>query len=164
MLISAKTLESLNRYVQTLFAGNAKIDNLYYNLKYKGFNRLADAIHKPVAHVMGDWADEVTDMMDENGVRPVRLGLPDEVKEYSVSECFDELVKYFDELYDATKVLIDAADMADDIAVKIFLEGILEKKILVFRKQAYEWKKGLEGLGDEHKFNIHIDDYTHYIK
>ena len=37
MAIAKETCELLNRYVKELFAGNAKIDNLYYNLKYNSF-------------------------------------------------------------------------------------------------------------------------------
>lgn len=163
MAMTVKVCDILNHYVQELFAGNAKIDNLYYNLKFKGYNNLADAIHEPVAHIMGELADRVTDLMDSNDARPVRYGLGDEIKEYSAEECFKELKSYFDKLVSITYKVIEEADMENDLEVKIFMEDFLNSCVMKYRKQSHEWDDAINKLGAD-DFNIHINDYTHYIK
>ena len=163
MAIAKETCELLNRYVKELFAGNAKIDNLYYNLKYKGYNNLADAIHEPVAHIMGELADRVTDMMDSLDARPVRYGLGDEIAEYEAEQCFEELQKYFDYLVEITYKVIEEVEMSEEYEVKIFMEDFLNSKLMPYRKQSHEWYRAIKSLGAE-TFNIHIGDYTHYIK
>ena len=82
MLITEKTEESLNRILQVLFGGNAKIDNLCYNLQHLYLNNLADAIHAPVAHKLPELADHVSDFMDKLGGRPVRYGTTDYSEKY----------------------------------------------------------------------------------
>ena len=163
MKMSEQTRESLNRFVQELFNGNARIDNLYYNLTYKNQARLADSIHEPVAHVLGEWADEVTRLMDRLGARAVRYGLEDHNKEYGVKEVFADLSQYFEHLGIVAGKIIEDADMSGDIEVRIFMEDFLNRRILPFRKQAEEWRQASEVL-DENTFNIHVDDYTHYLK
>lgn len=164
MLITPKTEESLNRLLQLLFGGNAKIDNLYYNLQAKSLNNLANAIHIPVAHVLPEMADKVSEMMDSLGARPVRYGSPDHNKKYDqAKDIFLELKNYFEELRVSIIRAIEDADLNDDVEVKIWLENFLVADILKYRKQAAEWLEAANWL-DEQSFNIHIADYTHYIK
>lgn len=162
MAMADEMVSTLNHYVQELFAGNAKIDNLYYNLKYKGYNNLADAIHEPVAHVMGELADRVTDMMDQNDARPVRYGLSDEIEQLEPQACFEKLLEYFENLTKVTKQVIEKADWTEEFEAKIFMEEFLNQYIIPYKKQAREWKRAMDSLGIEN-FNIHIKDYTHYI-
>lgn len=163
MSMSKEICEMLNHYVQNLFSGNAKIDNLVYNLQYKGFNNLASAIHVPVAHKMGELADLITDMMDENDARPVRFALPDEIQEYeSATACFEELKTYFDNLLNITYKTISEADLNDAYEVKIFMEDFLNRYVVPLKKQSTEWVNAVKALG-EHDFNIHVKEYTHYI-
>lgn len=164
MIISQKAEESLNRLLQKLFGGNARIDNLYYNLQYKHLNKLADAIHEPVAHQLPEWADNVSDLIDHLGGRPKRYGAPDYTQEYqSAKEVFLDLKEYFAELQDIVKKNIDELELSDDFEVRIFLEDFLLKTVTPYSKQAEEWYNASEML-DENSFNIHIEDYTHYIK
>ena len=164
MLITEKTEESLNRILQILFGGNAKIDNLYYNLQHLYLNNLADAIHVPVAHKLTELADKVSDLIDQLGGRPVRYGTTDYNEKYeNASKVFSQLSNYFEELRKDIVLSIVDADMNDDVEVRIWLENFLVEEILPLRKQAAEWLNATNKLIDA-DFNIHIADYTHYLK
>lgn len=164
MELDKEIQEMLNRFLQELFSGNARIDNLYYNLQYKGYNNLADAIHEPVAHVMGEWADEVSDLMDRLGYRPVRYAISfDYDKEYNVKQVFADLLEYFNHLHTIVIKMIDKVDGDSDYKeISIFLDDFLMNKILPFRKQAQEWKLLSEKL-EEEMFDMNISRHTHYI-
>ena len=157
-----ETIIMMNRLLQFLFNGNATIDNICYNLKYKNYARLEAAVHGPVAHLMGEWADEVSDLMDELGGRPVRYALPDHIEEMEPDTCFEQLVAYFDELRSIVVKAIVAAEDSQEVEVKIFLEGFLEKKVVPYRKQAIEWRNAIKAIGAD-SLNVHIGDYTSYI-
>ena len=164
MLITEKTEESLNRILQVLFGGNARIDNLCYNLQHLYLNNLADALHVPVAHKLPELADKVSDFMDQLGGRPVRYGTVDYSEKYgNAKEVFSQLADYFEELRKDIILSIDDADMNDDVEVRIWLENFLVEEILPLRKQVAEWLDATNKLTD-FDFNIHIADYTHYLK
>ena len=164
MLITEKTEESLNRILQVLFGGNAKIDNLCYNLQHLYLNNLADALHTPVAHKLPELADHVSDFMDKLGGRPVRYGTVDYSEKYeNAKEIFSQLSNYFEELRKDVILSIDDADMNDDVEVRIWLENFLVEEVLPLRKQAAEWLDATDKLTDS-ELNIHIADYTHYLK
>ena len=164
MLMTEKTEESLNRILQILFGGNAKIDNLYYNLQHLYLNNLADAIHVPVAHKLTELADKVSDLIDQLGGRPVRYGTTDYSEKYeNAAKVFSQLSNYFEELRKDVILSIDDADMNDDVEVRIWLENFLVEEVLPLRKQASEWLNATNKLIDS-DFNIHIADYTHYLK
>lgn len=154
--------EVLNRFLQFLFNGNAVMDNICYNLKYKGYACLERAIHKPMAHEMGVWADKVSDLMDELCVRPVRYALPDNVEELDAPACFETLVKYFDELRAITFKAIDAAENYNELEVKLFFENFVEDKLQRYRRQAIEWRDAVNAIGAD-TLNVHIVDYTSYL-
>ena len=164
MLIDKRTEESLNRLLQELFNGNAIIDNLVYNLVYNGYNELGDAIHNPVAHKLPEWADEISDLIDQMGGRPVRYGLEDhkdDIKE--VKNVFIELNYYFLTLRDIGNKIIEDVDLIGDAEVRIFMEDFLKRTLMPYVRQSEEWKKASERLSAD-TFNIHIKEYTHYIK
>ena len=164
LLMTEKTQESLNRVLQVLFNGNAKIDNLCYNLQHLHLNNLADALHAPVAHRLPELADDVRDFMDKLGGRAVRYGVSDYKEEYkNAKEIFPQLSDYFEELRKDVILSIDDADMNDDVEVRIWLENFLVEEILSMRKQAAEWLDATDKLGDS-ELNIHIADYTRYLK
>ena len=164
MLITEKTCESLNRILQLLFGGNAEIYNLCYNLQYMHLNNIASALHEPVAHKMPELADEVSDFMDQLGCRAVRYSIGDHDAKYeSAADIFSQLAKYFEELRKDIIIAIDDADMNDDVEARIWLENFLVEKVLPLRKQAAEWLDASGKLSDE-ELNIHIADYTHYLK
>ena len=157
-----QTNEMMNRYLQFLFNGNAIIDNICYNLKHRNYARLESAVHGPVAHLMGAWADEVSDLMDELGARPIRYALPDNVEEMEPEQCFEKLVAYFDELRGVTAKAISAAEDSGEIEVKVFFENFMTEKVLPYRKQAIEWRDAVKAIGAD-SLNVHIGDYTSYI-
>lgn len=158
-----KTVEMMNRFLQFLFNGNALIDNICYNLKFNNYARIEEAIHDPVAHVMGKWADEVSDLMDELGARPVRYALPDNVEEMEPEACLERLVLFFEELRVNVIKAIESAEEAGDYEVKIFFEDFLVNKIVLYRKQAFEWCDAIKDIGAD-SLNVHIKDYTSYLK
>lgn len=163
-MISNETLEMANRFLKELFGGNARIDNLYYNLSSKYYNNLADAIHEPVAHMLPEWADKLTAVIDKMGGRPVRYGCPDYTEEYDVKEAFANLQDYFYGLREkATLIIEELEGNGQDIEIRIFLEDFILNILSNYCKQSDEWKIASERLS-ENDFNIHIRDYTHYIK
>ena len=157
------TIEMMNRFLQYLFNGNAVIDNICYNLKYRNYARREGAIHGPVAHVMGAWADEVSDFMDELGARPVRYALPDNVEDMEPEACLEKLVSYFDGLRGNVAKAIEMAEEAGDLEVKLFFENFLTDKIVLYRKQAIQWRDAIKSIGAD-SLNVHIEDYTSYLK
>jgi hypothetical protein len=161
--MNQETAEVFNRFLQVLFNGNAAIDNICYNLKYKGYARIEAAIHGPMAHEMGAWADEVSDLMDELGGRPVRYALPDNVKEADAGECLDDLVSYFEELKAVTIKAIEAFDEYGEVAAKVFFEDFLRSKVAVYLRQAIEWRDAFKAMGAD-SLNVHIAAYTSYLK
>ena len=163
MLMTKKTEESLNRLLQELFEGNAIIDNLVYNLIYHGYNELGDAIHKPVAHKLPEMADEISDLIDRMGGRPVRYGLETHNEVLAeVPAVFTKLNEYFLSLRIILNKLIEDADMEDDAEVRIYLEDFLNRMVMPYVRQSEEWKKAADRLASD-TFNIHIKEYTHYI-
>lgn len=164
MLMDKRTEESLNRLLQELFDGNAIVDNLVYNLIYNGYNELGEAIHKPVAHKLPEWADNISDLIDQMGGRSKRYGLEDhkdDIKE--VKDVFKELNNYFLRLREIVNKIIENVDMVGDAEVRIFLEDFLNKMVMPYVRQSEEWEKASERLSAD-TFNIHIKEYTHYIK
>ena len=158
-----QTKEMMNRFLQYLFNGNAVIDNICYNLKYRNYARIEGAIHGPVAHVMGVWADEVSDLMDELGARPIRYSLPDNIEDMDPQSCLEKLVAYFEGLRSNVTKAIDASEEAGDLEVKLFFENFMTEKIVKYRKQAIQWRDAIKAIGAD-SLNVHIEDYTSYIK
>lgn len=156
------TEKMLNRFLQILFNGNAVLDNVCYNLKHKGYARLESAIHGPVAHLMGAWADQVSDLMDELGGRPVRYALPDNIEELSPEEALGKVAAYFDDLGGVVAKAVVAAEESGELEVKVFLEDFALNKVAKYRKQAHEWLDAVNRLGAD-TLNVHIGDYTSYI-
>lgn len=157
-----ETTEALNRFLQFLFNGNAVIDNICYNLKYKNYARLENAMHGPVAHIMGSWADEVSDMMDMLGARPVRYALPENAEELTPEEGYQKLADYFAGLRDITVKAMGVAEEEGEFEVKLFLEDFLLNKVMRYRKQAEQWLAAVKEIGAD-SLNVHIDDYTSYL-
>lgn len=158
------TQEMLNRLLQELFSGNARIDNLYYNLQYQGYYNLADAIHEPVAHVMGEWADEVSDFMIKLNLKPVRYAIDkDYAENYTVKEVFQDLLAYFEKLREIINKIIEQVSDEDELReIAIFMDDFLINKVLVFKKQAEEWQTTSERL-NENMFDMNIGHHTHFI-
>lgn len=154
--------EVMNRFLQFLFNGNAVMDNICYNLKYKGYARLEAAIHEPMAHKMGAWADTASDLMDELQARPVRYSLPDNIEELDATECFEKLVAYFEELHTIALKAISVAEEIGEIEAKLYFEHFIEDKLTRYRRQAIEWRDAIKAIGAD-SLNVHIADYTSYL-
>lgn len=160
---SPKISEELNQLLRDLFDGNALIDNMYYDLQSKYFFKLADAIHVPVAHQLPELADEVSDLMTKLDIRAMRYATENHVAKYErVYDVFVGLSDYFGALRAKVRSIINEADMNGDDEVRIWLENFLVEKILPLYKQTREWERAAAELSD-HDFNIHIEDYTHFL-
>lgn len=162
MRMSVNSYNSMNALASMCFNANAIIDNLAYSLDYHYYTRIADIVHHNVAHVMPVWADDITDQMLQLSARPTRLDIGGYDKDYEdLKEVFDVLMKTLIGIRNATKELIEIADMDEDDEVRIFGEDFL-CKVQPFIKQVDEWINAANKL-DPQTLNIHIKDYTHFI-
>lgn len=153
----------MNALAAMCFNANAVIDNLAYNLDYHYYNQIAEVVHLHVAHVMPEWADLITDQMLQLSARPVRLDINGYDTDYEdLKEIFKVLLETLQEIHSFTKDLIESADMSGDDEVRIFGEEFL-MEVSPFIKQAEEWLNAAN-IMDAHTLNIHIHDYTHFIK
>ena len=163
MRMTDGTYNAMNKLMALCFDANAIVDNLAYNLDYLYFNRIGDIVHHQVAHVMPVWADQISEKMLELSARPVRLDINGYTEEYK------DLLAIFKVLHDTliglledTRQLISISDMNGDDEVRIFAEGFLEE-VSLFVKQAEEWINAAQVLSAQ-EFNIHVHEYTHFIK
>ena len=163
MRMSNKSYNNMNALAAMCFDANAFIDNLAYSLDYHYYNKIAEVVHLHVAHIMPEWADLLTDQMLELSARPVRLNINGYNKDYEdVKDVFAALLETLMGISSFTKDLIESADMSGDDEVRIFGEEFL-MKVSPFIKQAEEWSNAAKVM-DPYSLNIHIKDYTHFIK
>ena len=163
MRMSNKSYNNMNALAAMCFDANAVIDNLAYSLDYHYYNKIAEAVHLHVAHIMPEWADLVTDQMLQLSARPVRLDINGYDKDYEdIKDVFAALLETLTGISNFTKDLIESADMSGDDEVRIFGEDFL-MKVSPFIKQAEEWSNAAKVM-DPHSLNIHIKDYTHFIE
>ncbi len=164
MRMTLKSYNNMNALISLCFNANAVIDNLAYNLDYHYQNEIGKIVHLNVAHVMPEWADQVSDKMLELSGRPVRSGLVDHIEEYKdLKEIFMALYDTFMQMRELCRAMIEEADMQGDDEVRIFGEEFLDKNLSPFIKQAEEWIHASEIL-DANSLNIHIKEYTHFIE
>ena len=162
MLMTKTSYDSMNELVGKCFNANAIIDNLAYSLDYHYYTKIAEVVHHHVAHVMPAWADMISDQMLKLSARPVRKDIGGYEKDYEdLKEIFETLKVTILEIRQATRSLIEAADLEGDDEVRIFAEKFLEETT-PFIKQAEEWLTVAKRL-DANTLNIHIHDYTHFI-
>lgn len=162
MRMSPKSYKNMNDLATKCFDANAVVDNLAYSLDFHFYNEIAKVVHLKVAHVMPEWADNVTDKMLELGGRPTRQPIGNYIEDYqNVKDVFNVLHQLFMNMRDGVMNLIDDADMDNDAEVRIFGEDFLEK-LSVFIKQAEEWINAANVM-DVITLNNHIEDYTHFI-
>ena len=163
MRLNLDTHNMMIKILTECFNANAMFDNIAYDLESKYLKNIADVIHHKVAHKMPAFADEVSDKMLELGGRPIREALNTYDKEYGeVADVFKDL---YEELMYIRKIVlttIDVADLKGDAEVRIFGENLLED-ISLYIKQAEEWKAAISKMSPN-DLDIHIADYTHFIK
>lgn len=160
--MSEESYDRLNALTAMCFNANAVFDNLAYNLDYHYYANISKVVHLHVAHVMPEWADLITEEMIQLSARPVRRVIGGYDTDYQdLKEIFTVMLNTLLELRQATRNLIDAADMDGDDEVRIFGEEFLTI-LKPYVKQAEEWINAAEVL-DAKDFNIHILDYTHFI-
>lgn len=162
VIVSNDSHSEMNNLIGMCFNANAIIDNLAYSLDYHFYTNIADIVHHNVAHVMPQWADLISDKMLQLGIRPVRKDINGYEKDYdNLKDVFDTILKTMIEIREATRSLIETADINGDDEVRIFSESFLEN-VIVFIKQSNEWVNACSSM-DPITLNIHIKDYTHFI-
>lgn len=158
-----ETYKALNELVQMCFQQNALADNIFYNLADKYLLVAGDIWHHSYAHAWGGVADMITDEMLKLNARPIRIGLVDETDKYgSVGTMMAVNLVAMEKIFKKCKEIVEIADMMDDVDIRIFGENLLNGTLLPFLKQSHEWVNAAKTLS-EYQFNIHFDDYTHFI-
>lgn len=164
MRMSLESYDKMNILLQQCFNANAVFDNLAYNLDYHYFNNIAKMVHLKVAHLMPEWADLISDKMLELSARPIRLQIGGYQEDYSndLFKIFNVLFETLSEIREKTRELIESSDLDGDDEVRIFAENFLDI-MSPYIKQAEEWLNASQSLTAA-EFNIHIQDYTHFIR
>lgn len=162
MQMSKESYDRLNALTAMCFNANAVFDNLAYSLDYHYFANISKMVHLCVAHIMPEWADMITEEMIELSARPVRKPIGGYTEDYEdVKDVFAAMLVTLNEMRQATRSLIESADMDGDDEVRIFAENFLTV-IKPYIKQAEEWANAANVLSAQ-DLNIHIADYTHFI-
>lgn len=164
MRMSMNSYNKMNILLQKCFNANAVIDNLAYNLDFYYFNNIAKIVHLKIAHIMPEWADMISDKMLELSSRPIRIGLEDHLEDYKkdLGQIFNALFLTFAEIRESVRDLIESSDLDGDDEVRIFAENFLDI-MSPYIKQSEEWLEAANSLTPA-EFNIHVKDYTHFIK
>ena len=163
MRMTNKSYNYMNTLTAMCFNANSVVDNLAYSLDYHYYTEIADIVHHKVAHIMPEWADIVTDKMLELCARPTRKGIEGHEEDYEdLKKVFEILMETLLEIRNATRAMIESADLDGDDEVRIFGEEFLDKHVSPFIKQADEWINAANKLSPE-DLNIHIKQYTHFI-
>lgn len=152
----------MNQLATLCFDANAILDNLAYNLDFYYYNKIAHVVHLSMAHVMPEWADQITDKMLLLGLRPTR-GLIGEYQDDipDLKTVFTKILETMMNLRRYCSELISTADLSDDDEVRIFGEDFIQQ-ITPYIKQAEEWLNAI-GVMSAHELNIHIREYTNFI-
>lgn len=141
MYVSEKTKECMIGLIKETFQLNAFLDNCVYNLDFLGLSITQSKLHDDFAHLPPDWADKITELLNTQGVRVCRLGLDDEVKEYSqISDIFEDIKNRFDNYRELIYECIEVADFERDLVIKIFLEEYLSS-LNIYLKQVNLWRQ-----------------------
>ena len=151
--------------LKDFFDANAASDNIAYWLGYNYYNNIEKLYHEKWAHAFpGDiFADGLSAFMLKLDIRPVRYGLQDHEYDYAdLVEVFEDNKKIVENLREDVVSLVEVAEMNDDLEVKLYAEKLVE--ILVdYYKQAEEWEHVAKNTTPS-DMNIHIKDYTNFIK
>ena len=163
MRMSKESYDRLNQLIGKCFNANAIVDNLAYCLDFHYLNEIGKVVHLCVAHKLPELADMISDKMLELSARPIRVDINGYKEDYAeLPQIFGILFDTMKEILESTRELVNVADINEDDEVRIFCEEFL-MKISVYVKQAEEWVNASNKM-DAHTLNIHIKDYTHFIK
>ena len=163
MRMSKESYDRLNQLIGKCFNANAVVDNLAYCLDFHYLNEIGKVVHLCVAHKLPELADMISDKMLELSARPIRVDINGYTEDYAeLPQIFGVLFDTMKEILENTRELVNVADINEDDEVRIFCEDFL-MKISVYVKQAEEWVNASNKM-DAHTLNIHIKDYTHFIK
>ena len=158
MYINEKTKDCMMELVKETFQLNAFLDNCVYNLDYLGCPISQLKLHNDFAHLAPEWADRITELLNTQGVRVCRLGLDDEITEYShSSEIFKDIRIRFEQYRELICECIEISDFAGDLVIKIFLEEYLSS-LNIYLKQVNLWEQKAEELTSTN-FDVHFLDF-----
>ena len=105
----------------------------------------------------------ISDEMLKLNARPIRLPVDGSEEEYDNLELMMAVnAAAVNKVFKKCKEIVDLADLLDDVDIRIFGENLLNGVLLNYVKQADEWLKVIKSV-PAHHFDIHFDDYTHFI-
>jgi hypothetical protein len=158
--ITEETQKKLNLLLKQTFQGNSFSDNIAYNLDIKNFTQVEPIFHEKFAHAWTEWADEITTMMTKLGIRPIRLGLEENSKEYlNIKEMFLEVKVFFENYRLLILDLISYASYNEDYEVSVSLENFWDNK-LIYLKQVNIWAdKAILFENSQDKFNSYFEKF-----
>ena len=163
MRIHEETYNALNELTKMCFEMNAVADNIYYNMADLYYNHSAELFHHSYAHAWPQVADMISDEMLKLNARPVRLPVDGSSEKYDNLELMMAVnAAAVNKVFEKCKEIVDLADLLDDVDIRIFGENLLNGVLLNYVKQADEWLKVIKSVPAYH-FDIHFDDYTHFI-
>jgi hypothetical protein len=158
MYISEKTANYVIQLIQKTFQLNAFLDNCVYNLDYMKYENTQKILHEKFAHTPPIWADMLSDILNTQNVRVIRLGLEDENKEYSnIYDVFSDILSNFIVYRESVKNCIEVAEFENDIGIKITLEEYYNMLNIWF-KQVQIWATKASELS-ECDFDVHFSDF-----
>lgn len=160
-----KLKEKLNYILQQFFQCNATADNIAYGLdKELTCHNASKYYHEYFAHVFPSdtFADKLSQVMIDNGVRPYRWGLQSRDKEYSgIVEAFTE---NFEMMQKLKKDVIDTIEVLDYMPEhKVFvveLENILLSVSKYYRVAEIWLEKAIQYGDNLKKFDKDFDDFV----
>jgi ferritin len=156
------TYEKLLQLLQKTFQMNSHSDNCAYWLDFYGFVNTQDIVHSKYAHMFPELADKISDLMTKLNVRPKRLALEADDKDYeNYVLLFADIYNKFVEYQNFIIEVIDIAEMNEDKEVVIFLENYLDN-LYIFLKQTRIWKDKAEtyGIDKDYCFDKDFDKFV----
>lgn len=165
MRVSEATINKMQLLLKDFFNANAKSDNIAYWLGYNYYNKIEKVYHEQWAHAFPSdkFADGLSDFMLKIDVRPVRIGLETHDRDYeTLVEVFEDNKALAEELVNSIHELVEIAEINEDVEVKIFAEELC-LVALNYLKQAEEWVH-VAKTTTAADMNIHIEEYTNFIK
>ena len=163
MRIHEETYNALNELTKMCFEMNAVADNIYYNMADLYYNHSAELFHHSYAHAWPQVADMISDEMLKLNARPVRLPVDGSSEKYDNLELMMAVnAAAVNKVFEKCKEIVELADMLEDVEIRIFGENLLNDVLLNYVKQSDEWLAVIKTV-PAYQFDIHFEDYTHFI-
>lgn len=157
--------DRLNNLLRTFFQANAIADNIAYSLDTElTCHQASKYYHEYFAHVFTSdtFADKLSQVMIDNGVRPVRMALTAEDQIFnSIEDAFRYNYEMMDRMKKQVFELLEFLDY--DIRYKVFaveIENILLSVAKYYRVAEIWYEKAKQYGEDWKKFDKDFDDFV----